>query len=226
MFHALNLTLMCIHHHAHLYALKPQPCTIQRTFASRDPGDPCRWNVFCVSAGIMDWSTGGQFGDHGSGQRCHSLTAGPPPLQIVTPLIHMSMEGEVSRRVSHQSAVTPVTLFLKGWLDPPPPLFHPSNIRCRETFPYRNHAQTCCYSHFFAKKCYLLAFLCQETLSASGVGDHISSSRNCETDNGYNACMHATAHTPLLGRPLGDRQRVLQPKKGRRLVHVHTSHSD
>ena len=31
----------------------------------------------------------------------------------------------------------------------------------------------------------MITFLGQETLSASGVGDHISSSRNCETDNGY-----------------------------------------
>ena len=41
------------------------------------------------------------------------------------------------------------------------------------------------YSHFFAKKCYVLTFLRQETLSASGVGDHVSSSKNRETDNGY-----------------------------------------
>ena len=41
------------------------------------------------------------------------------------------------------------------------------------------------YSHFLAKKCYHVTFLGQEMLSASGVGDHISSSRNCDTDNGY-----------------------------------------
>ena len=32
----------------------------------------------------------------------------------------------------------------------------------------------------------MIAFLGQETLSDNGVGDHICSSRNCETDNGYN----------------------------------------
>ena len=29
--------------------------------------EPCRRNVLCTRAGIMDWSTEGQFGDHGSG---------------------------------------------------------------------------------------------------------------------------------------------------------------
>ena len=45
--------------------------------------------------------------------------------------------------------------------------------------------RTVIYSQFFAKKCCLLTFLRPKTSAASGVGVHISSSRNCETDDGY-----------------------------------------
>ena len=34
-------------------------------------------------------------------------------------------------------------------------------------------------------KCYQLAFLSEEMLSATRVGDSVSSLRNCETDSGY-----------------------------------------
>ena len=60
------------------------------------------------------------------------------------------------------------------------------------------------YSHFLAKKCYHVTFLGQEMLSASGVGDHISSSRNCDTDNGYklqSSCSVRCRQHRLMWRP-------------------------
>ena len=113
-FRALNRTRMCIHHHPHLYFLKPHPWIIHRTLASKDLSDPCSWNVLCVRAGIIDCNTDGEFGDQGSGQRCQSRTAGPMPWHIGTPFIHMSKQGSVSRRVSHQSAATPVVSHFIG----------------------------------------------------------------------------------------------------------------
>ena len=81
------------------------------------------------------------------------------------------------------------------------------------------------YSHFLAKKCYHVTFLGQEMLSASGVGDHISSSRNCDTDNGYNTknCgsithiqQHLTTNCTTSGmralRPFGGCSRFAGPR--------------